>query len=777
MSRGSLQIVLLSLCCTLALAPPARSAPPATQSDAAQSAAPAQPSAPALAPDRAIEVPLPKMRAPKLEDLLQPVNDVSDAIEAAEKELDEAPGVQKELAALRARIETIQSKAKAAADDLQPRLEEVRSQIAKLGAPPTAGQPPEAPEIVVERNRLNSVAAQIDGAIKTAALVEERANQLISRVQHVRQGIFARFLLWQTQTPLQPEVWRTAANQLYLARRQIAFIAGNWWSIVALRWLGLLGVLAATALAYAGLRTVCARVFLAWRTASAAAAPPLYERAAAAVASAIAFALPAVGAACVLYAGLDETGLLYWQVERFAQSAFVAFLTFVGVSSLARAMLQPDRSRWRVFDLDDKSAGRICLAVQAIAGVYALDQLLRRMIVILSLPLSASIVSAFLASLAYAALVLLIVNTPFVAKAHAPGAPIARWRPYWLKALLVAVAALVLGAALLGYVSLARFIAGQLLLMGSGLVIIALLHLAIRAVRIVAPVATSEAMAPAASATPDELKEQLFARGLRLALNLLLVTAAVPLTLMAWGMSGSEVLSSLRAGLSGFEVGGVRVSLVRILSALVLFAALLTATRLFQRWLTARAFPRTRLDSGLANSIYTGAGYLGFAVAVLAAVAYAGFDITSLAIVAGALSVGIGFGLQGIVNNFVSGLVLLVERPIKVGDWIAVKEGEGYVRRISVRATEIETFDRAKSDRAQLRARNADGDEPHAPQPARTPQRQRARVLRLRSRAGAGGAARGRRALHHDPSPPSATGCPRQSRRPGDGVLRPRLPP
>ena len=101
-------------------------------------------------------------------------------------------------------------------------------------------------------------------------------------------------------------------------------------------------------------------------------------------------------------------------------------------------------------------------------------------------------------------------------------------------------------------------------------------------------------------------------------------------------------------------------------------------------------------DVGLRNSIRTSLGYLNFLVATGLALSYLGLNFEKLAIIAGALSVGIGFGLQSIVNNFVSGLILLWERAVRVGDWIVVGGDQGYVRRINVRATEIETFDRAQ---------------------------------------------------------------------------------
>jgi len=120
----------------------------------------------------------------------------------------------------------------------------------------------------------------------------------------------------------------------------------------------------------------------------------------------------------------------------------------------------------------------------------------------------------------------------------------------------------------------------------------------------------------------------------------------------------------------------------------------LVVTRFVQRWFTRRAFTGRRSDQGLQESARVGLGYVGFVLSAVAGLSFLGLNFSNLAIIAGALSVGIGFGLQSIVNNFVSGLILLAERPFKVGDWIVAGGIQGTVRKISVRVTEIETGQR-----------------------------------------------------------------------------------
>jgi small-conductance mechanosensitive channel len=145
----------------------------------------------------------------------------------------------------------------------------------------------------------------------------------------------------------------------------------------------------------------------------------------------------------------------------------------------------------------------------------------------------------------------------------------------------------------------------------------------------------------------------------------------------------------------GVRFGDVRGWLGAAGVAVVLFAVGLLGTRLFVAWLDNRLLPRTALDTGMRHSISTIAGYVGFAVALAIALGQAGVQLQNIALVAGALSVGIGFGLQQVVSNFVAGLIVLAERPIRVGDVVVVKGEEGKVKRISVRSTELSLGERS----------------------------------------------------------------------------------
>ncbi|MGG7565800.1 DUF3772 domain-containing protein [Rhodovulum sp. DZ06] len=174
-----------------------------------------------------------------------------------------------------------------------------------------------------------------------------------------------------------------------------------------------------------------------------------------------------------------------------------------------------------------------------------------------------------------------------------------------------------------------------------------------------------------------------------------IILALLPELALIWGARPADLGEAWGVISGGIQMGESRIAPVDFLTFALVFLAVYTIMRLLQSVLRRSVLPNTRLDSGARNAIASFAGYAGFAIAALSAISAAGLDLSSLAIVAGALSVGIGFGLQNVVNNFVSGIILLVERPIKVGDWIVVNGTHGTVKKISVRATEIETFDRA----------------------------------------------------------------------------------
>ena len=161
-----------------------------------------------------------------------------------------------------------------------------------------------------------------------------------------------------------------------------------------------------------------------------------------------------------------------------------------------------------------------------------------------------------------------------------------------------------------------------------------------------------------------------------------------------WDPTGTILGTLSSYARDGIPIGGIRIVPTNIVGGIIAFTVLLAFTGWIKRWIDKRWLRQIiSSDRGARDALVTIVGYTGFTISLLIGLSIAGINITGLAVVAGALSVGIGFGLQSIANNFVSGIILLFERPIKAGDFVTVGDVEGFVKKISIRATEIETLD------------------------------------------------------------------------------------
>jgi small-conductance mechanosensitive channel len=146
----------------------------------------------------------------------------------------------------------------------------------------------------------------------------------------------------------------------------------------------------------------------------------------------------------------------------------------------------------------------------------------------------------------------------------------------------------------------------------------------------------------------------------------------------------------------GFELGSVRIVPNNILIALLLVTVLVLLLSRVKSGVENRWFNNSGLGKASREVMSMVVWYCGLFIVIIMGLGVAGFDVSNLALIAGALSVGIGFGLQNIVSNFVSGLILLFERPVKNGDWVEVGDTVGLIEKVKIRATRIRTFDNAE---------------------------------------------------------------------------------
>ncbi len=405
-------------------------------------------------------------------------------------------------------------------------------------------------------------------------------------------------------------------------------------------------------------------------------------------------------ATVALIEGLRGGGMLAPGWEGLAHSLQRAVFVAALITAVAGALLQPKQGSWRLVGVSDHAAGALLPWAVAAAGVGLTSVLLIafRDAVGASGPSRAAADSA--AALLYIALVLGLLLTIGRLRSHRTRADAehetsqAGFAFVSLTAWVVVIVAVVALSA--GYVSLAYFLSRFVVWVA---VVASTLYLSLLAV--------------------DDICSSLFRRDGRLAdnlhhgfglrrslidqfgvalsalLRLVLIAIAASLIFAPFGSNLTTLLAQSGRIAQGVTVGQITIAPGAILRAgAVLFVGLFVV-RSTQHWLTNRYLPATDLDAGARNSISMVARYTGLILAVLWALASLGIGMERIALLLSALSVGIGFGLQAITQNFVSGLILLAERPVKIGDLVRIGDQEGDVKRISVRATEIQIADRS----------------------------------------------------------------------------------
>ncbi len=695
LARVLLVVAMASLAAPLALGAGEPTPAPAKSGPATTQPAPATPAAPTPAPK------------PAKPDAIQ------QKLDAWKVEIDQiASGLAREgqtdrhLADLRENAERIRAEAGELVATESPRQASLEARLKQLGPAPQAKDdepaPVEADAVKAERDDQQRQLAEAQGRIKQAQLVELRADEIIKTISDRRRDRFAREMMEQSRSLLDPTMWLEAMRSMPATFNGLGYLVGDWTRLLASRGLETaIAVGSVIVVVIALLISMRRRLSLFTERDPAAHEPPLLAKAAkAAGIVALNLAVPVVGLLGTIWA-LDGFDLAPDRVLLFLEGITAGVASAAAVYSVALALFAPSKPQWRLVAVDDGTAMRLVQLSVVLAVTHGVGVAAIRLLGVLAAPVAEVIVLSGLFALIDAVIAMAALRAAahaFVGDETAPVPATAPrsllWR--WIVPLGWVVTIVAVGAVLTGYVALGSFLTVQLVrtgfLLGALFILLQLVDEAILAAfEIETPLGT---VLNRSMGFARETVEQV---GVVLSgvARLLLIAVAGLVALTPIGVSSQDVMTDAKLAFFGFKIGGFTFSLSTILSGLAFLVIGVAVTRGIQGWLDDRLLPRTRLDVGLKNSIRTASGYAGYVLSVMLAFSVVGLDLQNLAIVAGALSVGIGFGLQSIVNNFVSGLILLVERPVKVGDWIVVGDQQGNVRRISVRSTEIETFDRA----------------------------------------------------------------------------------
>ena len=579
----------------------------------------------------------------------------------------------------------------AAAEQLVKRraddLADIDSRLAGLGPTPEKGAAPDAPDVAGQRASLAKQRAAIDAEVKLARLVSVDADQRGTELIRQRREQFQASLTARVDSPLSRAFWRNLRSALPTDSARVQTLvdelrdaaatatapghrASFWSSLIA----AVLLAVAGTWLAERLLVRMAPKRLPAGRL----------RRSLLAATSVVVYVLLVGSAAQLAWSGLQVDGNFSSALKELALASvgLTVFATFV--VGLGHALLSRKRSSWRLPDISDDMARRLSPYPWWLALVVSLGGLVTKVNSIVGASLAAEVTVHVVLALLISLLVAMALRHTRAAPADAPALavdgsgsnecdentmpPAASERPVWV-GLIMACAGIAAAASVVllafGYVALAGTLARQMVWTG---VVFATTYLLFQ---------LSDDLCDALLSSKGRFGERLHkglgidARLLDQASVLISGIARVALffymviALMApFGTGPDEVFRRGSSVNQSVKVGDLTLAPQALFTALAILVAGFVVIRLIKNWLSDRYFPNTTLEPGMRSSIVTLMGYVGGVVVVAVALAGLGISVERIAWVASALSVGIGFGLQAIVQNFFSGLILLAERPV-----------------------------------------------------------------------------------------------------------------
>lgn len=585
-----------------------------------------------------------------------------------------------------------------------PLRSQMQSQLNVLGPEPESGSAlNETNEVTRKRNSLNQKKASLDSQLEQIQALHASAANLSTQIVNLRRNALKNQLALDSGSLFGARFWSPIVNpqpedvsRLSSFSEQVASAFNGAWS-ADWRWGSAIFLLVALALVTLGGKYL--EKYLAWLGIHKLPEGRL-RRSFLATATVMSTVLTIGIAANLVDYTFTRHDIASDRVASFMDTLVRLTVFCSMIAGLGRAFLSNQRPSWRLPAISNPVAKAMTPFPVIAALIILIFGIIEQVTITMGTTVAVTIVVNGLATLFLALTTGMValrsnqIRRQMVATGEQPEARSTLSGIIHLAVLLTTFAVLV--SLVIGYISLARFLIYELVWIA---IVFSCLYLFSTLVS-----DTCESLFSPNNLSGQRIKSSLNLDDRHLSQATALFSAAgkVFLILMAAvallnGTFGTttplELMQKALDIWGGKGLENLRIVPARLVDALIFLAIALYAMRSSRRWLENDFLPKTTLDRGIRASMVTMFSNVGYIIIILLTLATLGIQWNKLAWIVSALSVGIGFGLQEIVKNFISGVILLTERPVKVGDLVNISGVEGDIRRINVRATEIQLSD------------------------------------------------------------------------------------